>query len=110
MRVAAELIVDHRFDERKSDRRPSGAGAALGGEGRLKVQVRIVDISSQGCRLELSGPLPEGALVSVKVPTFEPWQARIVWSKRGTAGCQFTHLLHPAVVQRLTGAFSPDTR
>ena len=109
MRVAAELTVDYRFDERRTERRASGAGAALGGQGRLKVQVRIVDISSQGCRLELPGQLPEGALVSVKVPTLEPWQARVVWSKRGSAGCQFTHLLHPAVVQRLAGAFSSDT-
>ena len=108
MRVAAELTLDHRFDERKSQRHASAAGASIGGQGRVKVPVRIVDISSQGCRLELPGQLPEGALVSVKVPTFEPWQARVVWSKRGSAGCQFVHLLHPAVVQRLAATPSHD--
>ena len=107
MRVAAELTLDQRFDERKGARHASSAGAAVGGQGRVKIPVRIVDISSQGCRLEFAGDLPEGALVSVKVPTFEPWQARVVWSKRGLAGCQFSHLLHPAVVQRLAGSAPP---
>ena len=103
MRLAAEVSFIAGLDARRSQRQPSALSGSLREDGNTRIGVSVVNLSSHGCRLEFGGELPEGALISVKIPEHQPWQARIIWSKRGAAGCEFTHPLHPAVVQELSG-------
>ena len=63
--------------------------------------VRIVDISSNGCRLELPEQVPAEALARLTAEGVELPPARIIWSGGQKAGLQFSRPLDAHVLERL---------
>lgn len=102
MRLAAHVRFGLVPERRKRDRQSTALGTSLRGTGMVSIPVKVVDLSSDGCRLEFRGDVPEGVAVTIALPGLDAWEARVIWSKRGTAGCRFTHPLHPSLVQRFT--------
>jgi hypothetical protein len=76
-------------------------------QGKPGIEAIVLNISESGCRLDSRAELEEGTRVWVRLPGLEPWEARVVWTRGGSAGCRFAQPLHPAVVQRLIGARLP---
>ena len=101
MRIAAHVSFANDHDARRRERVPAAFGVSLRDQEKLRIAVRIVDLSTDGCRLEFGGELPEGARIAIAFPGLEAWEARVVWSKRGSAGCKFVHPMHPTLVRRL---------
>lgn len=104
MRVDAEILFRPTADRRRDERIATSLTGGLETEGAVKVRARIVNVSSHGCRIEVTGKLLEGDIVSIKVGLWEPWQARVVWSTHSVAGLEFVHPLHPAFVQQMMGS------
>jgi hypothetical protein len=86
--------------ERRRDDRQFTAVPVHISQGQTVLPVMITDITSQGCRLELQGRLQEGAVVSLDLPGGPRRTAIVIWSRHGSAGCEFRAPLHPDVVRR----------
>ena len=100
MRIAAMLERPAADDRRRHLRRPVNIGAGLREPERPASSVTVVDLSTDGCGIELASHVTVGARVWLKLPGLESWDARVAWCDDGRAGLQFIRPLHPAVVSR----------
>lgn len=100
MRVAAELTNFVSAKERKSARTPVTMSAGYR-EGQRRGDVTVVDLSPTGVKIESHLLLEPNALIWLKLPGLESWQARVAWVNRNVAGCEFLRPLHPAVFERV---------
>ncbi len=102
MRVAAMLERGVAANRRRFVRHPVhvGAGLASGGAERPAAPVTVVDLSTHGCGIEVTGHCEEGARVWLKLPGLESWPSRIAWAEGDRAGLSFDRPLHQGVVDR----------
>lgn len=101
MRVAALLERGAAEDRRRFQRHPVSFGAGLSGSNdRPGSPVTVVDLSTHGCGIEVSGHCEPGSRVWLKLPGLESWPSRIVWAEGNRAGLSFDRPLHQAVVDR----------
>jgi hypothetical protein len=56
------------------------------------VRIKIVDISSGGCRVRTDEHLGIGDVVTLRIPPFEHMSAKVRWSLFGIAGLRFCDL------------------
>jgi hypothetical protein len=63
-------------------------------------EIRIVNISTDGCGFESRWPFVEGTLVWLALPGLESWAATVIWFREGKGGLQYSRPLHPAVAAR----------
>jgi hypothetical protein len=81
-------------DEVRAERRAAGRimvqlAAAAREPGQEKVDVQIVDISLQGCRIEMLCTCFAEQWVLLAIPGLTPQFSRIVWQEPGFAGLEF---------------------
>ncbi|HET9639496.1 MAG TPA: PilZ domain-containing protein [Allosphingosinicella sp.] len=101
MRVAAMLERGAAEDRRRFTRHPVSFGAGLAASNdRPGAQVTVVDLSTHGCGIEVSGHCEVGSRVWLKLPGLESWPSRIMWAEGDRAGLSFDRPLHQAVVDR----------
>ncbi len=101
MRVAAMLERGAAQDRRRSMRYQVSVGAGLASSNdRPGAPVIVVDLSTDGCGIEVAGHCEVGARVWLKLPGLESWPSRIVWAQGDRAGLSFDRPLHQAVVDR----------
>ena len=63
---------------------------------------RLVNISTTGCMIVCpEEPLPDGALLRLRVKGLTAIDGEIVWQHRNHAGIKFRVPLHPAVMEHL---------
>ena len=86
---------------RRCERRPVRGAVAFRRSGQHRVMVNLLDISTEGFRIETFGGVTDGAVVWVTLPGLAPMEARIVWCRKDEAGCRFVAPLHPSVLDRL---------
>lgn len=73
-------------------------------------RVGLSDISCHGCRIiNSSVPLRVGQHIILKPEGLESISCTVRWASFGTAGIEFDHALHPAVVEHLS-RLHPDQR
>ncbi|QDP19231.1 PilZ domain-containing protein [Sphingomonas xanthus] len=65
--------------------------------GDHKYRVSILDISPEGCWIDLPEMLAVGETIWIFLPSLESLHAKVCWVKDWTAGVEFTQPLHPAV-------------
>ena len=68
---------------------------------RSKVQVRVIDISTDGCRIECTSALPVDAGVWLSIPGLENQYCRVVWHCQEFVGLEFEKPLAEAVFEKL---------
>lgn len=95
------LKITQGVDRREAMRWPVALPATVK-ESRLCFQnVKLVEISRAGCRIETGFLLPMGMETVLRLPGFKPLPAKVVWSDRTAAGLQFAEPLHPGVVTHI---------
>lgn len=94
-------LHDPDADLRKTRRFALNLPASLRERERPRSPVRVVDISTHGCRLELPYPLAVGSWVWLKLAALETQYARIAWSRDLFAGLEFARPLNEAVLNQL---------
>lgn len=101
MLINAELERDQPRERRWVIRYLYQLPAVFRAHGRNRISARILDLSKNGCRIELDRALAAGERVSIRLSGLESRSALVVWSKQGEAGLEFEQPLHPAVVRML---------
>ncbi len=87
--------------ERRTDRAPINAKANLRALGRNNYQVQVLDLSTDGCKVELVERPSVGDHVSVKFDGLDTLEATVCWVEGHIAGVMFKNRLHPAVFDLL---------
>jgi hypothetical protein len=68
---------------------------------RSKVQVRVIDISTHGCRIECSSAAPVDANVWLSIPGLENQYCRVAWACQEFVGVEFEKPLSQFVFDKL---------
>lgn len=90
-------------DRRGLRRLDASLTAALDRPDRPASDVRVLDLSVSGCRVQASS-LREGDRVWLHLDAAEPVCAHVAWAGAAEAGLEFRQPLHPVAVARLTGS------
>lgn len=89
--------------ERRDPRRVINAGAIVRSSSQGQVGGQVIDISENGCKLELDVDriLPAQRLM-IKLPSLETRSGVVRWVDDRIIGVEFSQPLHPAVVEHLS--------
>lgn len=89
--------------ERQNPRRPLQAGAIIRNITKGEIGGRLVDISEQGCKIELDdAEVSLGQKITIKLETLELWVGNVRWVRGKTIGIIFERPMHSAVVDHLS--------
>ncbi|MGN6588834.1 MAG: PilZ domain-containing protein [Sphingomicrobium sp.] len=86
---------------RRTSRSEVAADANLRIRGRNSFRVRVFDLSSDGCRVELVELPKVKDSVSIKFDGLDVLDADVCWVERHQAGLMFENRIHPAVLDLL---------
>jgi hypothetical protein len=109
---ATKYLPEHRHqnprDEANAERRAAARimvqlPAAAREPGQEKVDVQIIDLSPQGCRIEMVCTAFNEQWVLLMIHGLRPQYSRIVWQEPGFAGLEFTSPLDQSTFDNLTG-------
>ena len=97
MHLTDELLLDRRRCERV------GVVSAITVRpiGGFNHQVRVEDMSTAGCRVELVEEIELGEPLITRLPQLEPLVGLVRWKHHATAGLEFSRRMHPAVLDAL---------
>ena len=93
--------VETESERRRAPRAALRLNATIREPGRSRVGVRIIDMSTHGCRIEASSGAPAEAWVLLSVAGLESQYCRIVWRAHEFAGLEFASPIAEAVLDRL---------
>ena len=90
-------------ERRRAPRAALRLNATIREPGRSRVGVRVIDISTHGCRIEaISGATTDSWLL-LTIAGLETQYSRVAWSCHEFAGLEFATPLSDAVLDRLLG-------
>jgi hypothetical protein len=95
---------DKRPDGQERRRVPRAAlrlNATIREPGRSRVGVKVIDISTHGCRIEAISGASEDSWVLLTIAGLETQYSRVAWSVHEFAGLEFATPLSEAVLDRL---------
>jgi hypothetical protein len=97
MHLSNELLLDRRGCERV------GVASAITVRpiGGFNHQVRVDDLSTAGCRVELVEEVELGEPLITRFPQLEPLIGAVRWKRGASAGLEFSRRMHPAVLDAL---------
>jgi hypothetical protein len=88
-------------ERRQSARTIVQLAAAAREPGQEKVQVQIVDLSPNGCRIEMQCNSFGEQWILLNIPSLTPQYCRIVWQEHGFAGLEFSAALDQSAFDSL---------
>jgi hypothetical protein len=91
---------------RQSCRRPVEHEVGVKKLGGFGFQLPTVDVSAEGCRVELVEMVDAGERVIVRLPALEPLGAQVAWVQGANAGLHFQRPIHAAVFDQLMDRFA----
>ena len=92
-----ELLLDRRCFGRVA----VASNITLRPIGGFNHQVRIDDVSIEGCRVELVEEAELGEPLIARFPQLEPLIGEVRWEAGAMAGLEFSRAMHPAVLDAL---------
>ena len=97
MHMTDELLLDRRGGDRV------GVASAITVRpiGGFNHQVRIDDLSTGGCRVELVEEIEVGEPLIARFPQLEPLVGAVRWKQGALTGLEFSRRMHPAVLDAL---------
>ena len=101
MASAATKRPDGQTERRRANRAALSLTATMREGSRSKVQVRVIDISTGGCRVECTSAVPVDACVWLSIPGLENQYCRVVWHCQEFVGIEFEKPLSAAVFDKL---------
>jgi hypothetical protein len=92
---------DGQPERRRANRAALNLTATLREGSRSKAQVRLIDISTHGCRVECTTPVSDDSCVWLNIAGLEAQYCRVVWHCQEFVGLEFEKPLAEAVLERL---------
>lgn len=87
--------------ERRTSRVPVPGEVGLRSPGKSQYRVRVLDLSTDGCKVELIERPSIGDPMLVKFDGLEVLEAEVCWVEGHLAGLMFNNRMHPAVLDLL---------
>ena len=87
--------------ERRAERISLRAEIDFRRAGEHRWRVEILDMSPEGCRVEVPISVGPEDVIWISFPGLETIQGKICWVKEWTVGIEFENPLHPAVFDML---------
>ena len=94
--VTAIMKIQHQGDPRRSLRQSVRVEAKLR-VGPTNFLIDLCDLSTEGFRFHCIYTITSGQRCVLKLDTFEPMGANIMWIANNEGGCRFERPLHPSV-------------
>src|SRR6478752_5013224 len=88
-------------DRRKVERIALRLTATMRDGTRSRVKVRVIDMSTRGCRIECSSNLSEDSWIWLSIAGLETQFCRVVWTCQEFVGLEFEKPLSEAVFEKL---------
>jgi len=88
-------------ERRRAPRAALRLSASIREPGRSRVGVRVIDMSTHGCRIEASSGAAPEAWVLLSIAGLESQYCRIVWRAHEFAGLEFASPISEAVLDKL---------
>jgi len=82
---------------RRAERVPLRADIDFRRAGDHRYRVNILDLSPEGCRMELPVNVSPGDTIWISLPGLESIQADVCWVKEWMVGVEFSRPLYPSV-------------
>lgn len=101
LRFTPENEPEKQAIQRRVDRTSITADVNLRTLSRNNYRVRVLDLSTDGCKVELVERPSAGDYVSIKFEGLDTLEAEVSWVEGHMAGLKFKHRIHPAVLDLL---------
>ena len=98
---APSISASRKQVERRASRMDVSAEVSLRARGRNSYRVRVFDLSTDGCKVELVERPSVGDRMSIKFDGLEVLEANVCWVEGHKAGLMFENRMHPAVLDLL---------
>lgn len=98
---APGALPDEMPDRRRAPRAGLRLNATIREPGRSRVGVRVIDISTHGCRIEAPSDASPDTWVLLSIAGLETQYSRVAWRAHEFAGLEFANPLNEAVFDRL---------
>lgn len=95
-------------EDRREPRWPVALACKLRWTSGLKLDAKVIDITSTGCRISFSGPEPRLGYLLLAFGNFNAFDAEVVWANEGEAGLAFRPALHMAVLDHIVQTHPPQ--
>lgn len=92
---------DGQPERRRATRAALSLNATMREGSRTKVQVRVIDISTHGCRIECTSGVSADANVWVTIPGLENQYCQVIWHCQEFVGVEFEKPLAQTVFDKL---------
>ena len=92
---------DGQPERRRANRAALNLSATMREGSRSKAQVRVIDISTHGCRIECTSPVTDESKIWLSIATLEAQYCRVVWHAHEFVGLEFEKPLAQAVLDKL---------
>jgi len=96
-----DTLPDGQPERRRAPRAGLRLNATIREPGRSRVGVRVIDISTHGCRIEATTGASADTWVMLSIAGLETQYCRIVWRAHEFAGLEFANPLAEPVLERL---------
>lgn len=94
-------LAEPQTDRRRANRAALRLSATMREAGRSRVQARLIDISTHGCRIECASGASADTWVWLSIAGLETQYCRVVWRHQEFAGLEFVTPLAEPVLERL---------
>lgn len=91
----------HQPERRRASRTALRLSATMREAGRSRVGVRLIDISTHGCRIEATAMIAADSWLWLSIAGLETQYCRVVWQCGEFAGLEFATPLAEPVLERL---------
>ena len=92
---------DGQPERRRANRAALNLSATMREGSRSKAQVRLIDISTHGARIECTSPVTDDSCIWLNIAGLEAQYCRVVWHCQEFVGVEFEKPLAQAVLDRL---------
>jgi len=92
---------DGQPERRRANRAALNLSATMRDGSRSKARVRVIDISTHGCRIECTTPVSDESCVWLAIAGLETQYCRVVWHCEEFIGLEFEKPLAYAVLEKL---------
>src|SRR3954465_15045210 len=92
---------DGQPERRRANRAALNLSATMREGSRSKAQVRVIDISTHGCRIECTTPVTKESKIWLAIAGLENQYCRVVWHCQEFVGIEFEKPLSAAVFDKL---------
>ena len=99
----SENPPDGQAERRRAPRAGRRLSATIREPGRSRIGVKVIDISTHGCRIEAQSGASAESWVLLSIAGLDTQYCRVVWRAHEFAGLEFAAPLAEAVFDRLVG-------